>query len=86
MSDSIQESILDILKKMKTDSLEQIQPSTDLFGAGVLDSFGMLQYIDMLEQKFSIRIPVEELIPQNLWSVEATQAMILRLSKEACLS
>jgi acyl carrier protein len=53
--------------------------SDDLFDAGIVDSFGVLQVIEKIEDKFGVSIPNDELIPQNLWSVAAIVGLIKRL-------
>lgn len=58
---------------------EALSDSEDLFGAGVIDSFGVLQLIEGLESAFEISIPDEELIPQNLWSVASIRDLVKRL-------
>jgi acyl carrier protein len=60
--------------------LAAINDTDDLFDAGILDSFGVLQVIDKIEDKFEISIPNDELVPQNLWSVAAMTELIKRLS------
>ena len=56
----------------------EIAAGQDLFQTGVLDSMATLDYIGQLEDDFGISIPNEELIPQNLWSIEATVGLVSR--------
>jgi acyl carrier protein len=55
----------------------------DLFDAGIIDSFGVLQLIQKIEQEFSVRIPNDELIAQNLWSIDAISGLIGRMRTSA---
>jgi acyl carrier protein len=57
-----------------------VSDTDDLFDAGIIDSFGVLQVIDKIEDKFDLNIPNDELVPQNLWSVAAIIELIKRLS------
>jgi acyl carrier protein len=63
-----------------SERLAAVNDTDDLFDAGILDSFGVLQVIDKIEDKFEISIPNDELVPQNLWSVTAMIELIKRLS------
>jgi len=63
-----------------SERLAAVNDTDDLFDAGILDSFGVLQVIDKIEDKFEISIPNVELVPQNLWSVMAMIELIKRLS------
>lgn len=77
--DNIESTIYQILDTIKPDQNVKINPSDDLFSRGVLDSFGMLTYIEAIERDFGLQISTEELIPQNFWSVDATKETIMRL-------
>lgn len=79
--DNVTQKTYSILEKIKPDAKTIINISDDLFALGVLDSFGMLSYITLLESEFNIEIPTEELIPQNFWSIESTVQTIERLGK-----
>jgi acyl carrier protein len=51
---------------------------SDLFAAGVLDSFGMVMFLDVLTREFALQIPGEELKPENFASVAAIAALVER--------
>jgi acyl carrier protein len=55
-----------------------IQPNESLLGKGVIDSTGVLEFIDYLEEAFDINIADEELIPDNLDSINNVVAFIER--------
>jgi len=73
--------ILGILRKMSEKKGIEIEIDTDLFEAGILDSFNMILLITTLESDFGIDIKFEELIPQNLWSVEAIEKFVINCKK-----
>lgn len=77
----MEEKIKSILKTIKPSMPDEISLSDDLFGIGVLDSFGMIEYISLLEDEFKISIPNEELISQNFYSIDATKETITRIKK-----
>ncbi|MFF2808188.1 acyl carrier protein [Streptomyces sp. NPDC058000] len=41
---------------------EDVTPDTDLFKAGVMDSFGYLQLMDFLEAEFGMKISSDEIL------------------------
>lgn len=55
----------------------------DLFGAGVLDSFGIIAVIGALEDDLGIVVPDDELVPDNFWSLDALAALVVRLGEGA---
>lgn len=48
----------------------------DLFEAGLVDSFGMIQLVGFLEGEFAIRLEDDELTPGNLRSLDAVAALV----------
>ncbi len=40
-----------------------------LVEAGVIDSTGVLELVEFLEEAFSLQIPLEDLVPENLDSI-----------------
>ena len=43
---------------------------TDFFDKGIIDSTGVIELVDFLEKSFDISVDDEELIPQNLSSLQ----------------
>ncbi len=80
-------AIRDLLADVSSpERIATIANNDDLFDAGIVDSFGVLQVIEKLEDKFGVSIPSEELIPQNLWSVAAIVGLVKRLgSAKSCM-
>lgn len=59
--------IIDILARVcDSDEIRQ-NPDIDLFEAGLLDSFGIVQFLLALEQELSIYISITEFDPE-LWA------------------
>lgn len=54
--------------------------SESLLETGILDSTGVLELIEFLEEQFDIRVEETETIPQNLDSVENLVAFVERKS------
>ena len=52
------------------DEPSQLAASSSLIEAGLIDSTGVLELVGYLEEQFGIRITNEELLPENLDSIE----------------
>jgi acyl carrier protein len=58
--------------------VDQFDDDDSFLGAGIIDSTGMLELIDFVEQRFEIDIDESELVPANLDSVSNLVAFIER--------
>ena len=58
--------------------LERIQPEASLLENGIVDSTGVLELIDFLDGTFNIKIMDEELVPDNLDSIDKIVAFVER--------
>ena len=52
-----------------TDDESELNSSDSFLGNGILDSTGILEVIYFLEEEFNIKVNDEEMIPENLDSV-----------------
>lgn len=55
---------------------EQVKPTTNLFTAGLVDSFGFVELITFLETEFSIKFTDEELLGTRLNSLKGITAVV----------
>lgn len=55
---------------------EQLQPDTDFFDKGIIDSTGVIELVTFMEETFNISVDDEELIPQNLSSLNNIDAFL----------
>jgi acyl carrier protein len=49
-----------------------------LLESGILDSVGVLSLVGFLERKYAITIPDDELMPENLDTIDAIAAFVAR--------
>ena len=49
---------------------EQLKLDTDFFDKGIIDSTGVIELVGFLEESFDISVDDEELIPENLSSLQ----------------
>ena len=69
---------MDVLQTVKAYIVEnflfgddtRIDPDTDFLENGILDSTGVLELVGFLEEKYGIRVEDDELVPDNLNSLE----------------
>jgi acyl carrier protein len=64
----------------------EVTDDTSFLETGVIDSTGMLEIISFLEQEYGISIDTQELIPENLDSVNRIVAYLERKLKVAELA
>ena len=74
------------MKKIKN-ILSELHPEVDfdaphhLIDERILDSMDVVTLVGEIDEAYGVRIPVEELIPENFASVEAIYKLIERLRK-----
>ena len=77
MSEKVQQIRSFIFENFLFDAEEGDLKNDDSFlEQGVIDSTGVLELVDWLEETFSIRVEDEELVPENLDSVNNLAAFI----------
>ena len=57
---------------------EGLEETTSFLDEGIIDSTGILELIDFISEEFSIIVEDEELIPENLDSINNVAAFISR--------
>lgn len=60
--------------------------SESFLETGIIDSTGILELVEFLETEFSITIDDEELIPENLESIEKIEQFLQRKLQTAAAS
>ncbi len=68
--------LLTELRLLPPDS--QIGDSNSLFDASVLDSLRLMELVPPLEQRFGIRVDIEDLTPDNFDSLETIAGFVVR--------
>lgn len=70
----IKEYILSELVKDKAQA--KIGDTDSLIESGIVDSLGIMKLIGFLEDKISIQISDDELIPENFSSIDSISALV----------
>ena len=74
------EELIGYLKEIKSDV--DYENETHLVTDGFLRSFDMIQIVNMIKDKYGLKIPIADLKPWNFDSVQAMFDMIERLMDE----
>lgn len=72
-----------IINNFMFGSSEGIRDDTSFLGEGIIDSTGVLELVTFLEETFDVKVEDEELIPENLDSVENLVDFLKRKGIEA---
>jgi acyl carrier protein len=54
-----------------------LKPSDSLLKKGVIDSTGVIELIDFIERAFQVKVEDEEILPENLDSIDHATSYIL---------
>jgi acyl carrier protein len=58
-----------------------VDDSTALIEEGIIDSMGLMQIVSFLEERAGVRVPDEEVGPDNFETLEAIDQMVKRLQE-----
>jgi len=61
-----------------SDQKENIDENLSLYEKGIIDSTGVLEIVDFLEETFGIEIEDDELVPDNLDSIKKMSKFVQR--------
>ena len=68
---SIEQEISDyIVENFLLGDRSRLEPSKSLLESGIIDSTGVLELVGLIEQKLGIKMADEEIVPDNLDSID----------------
>jgi len=71
------ERVFGYLQQMAAAQGVALPPETEsLFGSGVLDSFGLLEFVEFIEEELNIQIPDDDLLAGNFETVAKIRVYI----------
>ncbi len=81
----VQSTIREFIKEnfLFSGEVETLEDSLSFLESGLVDSTGMLEIVEFLEETFGIAVEDEELVPENLDSVENLTRFVHRKSEGA---
>ena len=65
-----------VFKKFPLARKQQVKDSDALLESGMLDSQGVLEVVEFIEQKFSISVADEDLVPENFQTIARISAFV----------
>lgn len=68
--------VLQLLKAIKSDA--RFEDSKNFVADQLLDSFELIQLVDLLEEEFDITVSGKDIIPDNFVSVSSIENLILK--------
>ena len=74
------EKLIEILKELHDDV--DFETEESLVDDGILDSLDIVSLVTEIDSEFGVRIPPEEIIPENFNSASALMALIEKLDEE----
>ena len=85
MTDALRSSIRDFLLEnyLFTTDTSAIGVDDSLLGRGIVDSTGMLEIIFFIEEKLGVKVKDEEMIPDNLDSINKIASFVEARRKAA---
>lgn len=66
-----------------SEDADAVRDDVSLMSTGTLDSTGILELIMFVEERFQLKIPDEDMLPENFDSVRAVADYIEQRKKEA---
>lgn len=60
-----------------------LKEDTSFLNDGIIDSTGILELVDYIEENFGIKVEDDELVPENLDSIKNLEAYITRKTQSA---
>lgn len=74
------EKLIELLKGVRDDI--DFRECRTLIDEGILDSFDIVEIVNLIDEEYDIEVPAIEIVPENFNSVEAILNMIQRLQEE----
>lgn len=78
--ENVRGKIIDIFKELKPEL--DIEKATDLIEGGFLDSFDVIEFVSEVGEVLNIDFPVEEIVPENFYSLDTIEKIIKKLMEE----
>jgi D-alanine--poly(phosphoribitol) ligase subunit 2 len=71
-----QAQVIEIIRRVTGNNIEEMDPNESLFDSGILDSFALADVVAGLEKQFSINVPDSDLTPRKFQSISRIVAYI----------
>lgn len=80
MTNEIKEKIASFIAEdfLFREELEDLSTSSSLLDHGIIDSTGVLELVAFLEETFGLTVADADIVPENLDSIDAITAYVIR--------
>ena len=78
---SMQQELIETIGQLRQNSgkpVVPVGPDDSLTNQDILDSMSLLDFVVLLENRYGIKIPGEDIVPENLGSVNAVAGYLHR--------
>jgi len=66
-----------ILEELAPDcNANELKENQSLLDSGIIDSMAVMKLLDFIEKKFQLKVPVDELVPENFETLTAITDLI----------
>ena len=65
-----------ILGELVADQISEIAPDEDLLAAGIVDSFGLQQLLEFIDERYGVHVDASELTPANFQTLRSIEAFV----------
>jgi len=62
-------------------SYESVGDEESLLKKGIIDSIGVIELVTFVREKFSVRVEVKDIVPENFDSIAAVERFVLKSGK-----
>lgn len=74
---ALPQGVMDFMNKSaRRAGVTRLAKDADLFRIGVLDSFALVDFVNVLEEECGIRVPDADVDPQNFQTIEAIERYV----------
>jgi acyl carrier protein len=78
----VTDELVDYLRtKSFLDESTRLNTTDSLTERGIIDSIGLIEFVDFIQDRYAIEIPGEYLTPENFDTIQGISNLITRLSK-----
>ncbi|MDZ7344717.1 MAG: acyl carrier protein [candidate division KSB1 bacterium] len=85
---SVQEQLREFIvaQFMYEQNNKSLDPDDDLLNQGIVDSMGILQVVNFMEEKFGIHVNDEEITPENFRSLRTLTDLVMQKNGAAAMA
>lgn len=83
---TVRQEVRQFLQTQLARDLTGVDDTSSLLQAGVVDSLGVMELVAFLQEHYQLNICDDDLVPENLESIDAIAGFVTRLQNEPARS